>query len=211
MESSYDLRRLPSADGVQYDPEIHCAMVMEVCSDYQMGDISFFCSKCGISNQTFFQWTYKYPEFNEAYGIATMKAKSEWLRQAVLNKDDPEWDRKFWEHIGKSRFGMGKSSKIFLALDPHGSPTDHYKQILAQGAEGAFSSAELKQLMEAINIGLRAHEIIELQKEIEQMKNDLVKMMEHTQHVTINSTAVEPIEEGNSYSLENQVCEQGNP
>lgn len=211
MSSKEKSLRYLGSTGIQYEPEKHCPMVMEVCSDYQLGDASFFCAKAGISGQTFFRWTYTHPEFNEAYGLANMKARAEWLRQAAANNDNPEWDSEFWKHIGRTRFGLGRSNKVFLALDPQGTPTDHYKQILAQAAEGAFSASELKQLMEAINVGLRAHEIIELQKEIEQMKNDLVKMMEHTQHVTINSTAIEQVEEGDTYSLANTICEQGNP
>jgi hypothetical protein len=48
-----------------------------------------------------------------------------------------------------------------------------------QASMGDFTAAELKQLMESINIGIRAFESFELQKEVNAMKEDLLKMSQN--------------------------------
>jgi len=82
--------------------------------------------------------------------------------------------------IGWSRFGISKNSRIKLKLKPNDSPDKHYSQLLAQAAEGDFTAAELKQLMEAINVGLNTHQTFQLQKEIDQLKFDLGTMQENS-------------------------------
>ena len=82
--------------------------------------------------------------------------------------------------MGWSRFGISKNSRIILNLDPKGNTSTHYSQLLLQASEGDFTAAEIKQLMEAVNVGLNTHQVFELQKEIDQLKSDLLTMMNNT-------------------------------
>jgi hypothetical protein len=86
----------------------------------------------------------------------------------------------YWKMIGWSRFGIGKNSRIRLTLDPNAKPNEHYSQLLKQAASGDFTAGEIKQLMEAVNIGMSAHQAFELQKEIDQLKADLAVMKENS-------------------------------
>ena len=55
-------------------------------------------------------------------------------------------------------------------------PWEQYKQIIEQCSKGDFSAAEIKQLMESINVGTRVYEAFQLQKEVDKMKEDLNTM-----------------------------------
>ena len=193
-----------AADG--YKPS-HCALVHEICSDPYSGHPEAFCQAVGISSHMFFTWTYRYPEFRDAYDIACTAAKAAWLQDYADNRGDETFDKEMWAEVGRARFGRGRGNRVELALDPTSTPMEHYQQVIAQASRGAFTSSEFKHIVEAINIGIKAYEVIQLQKDIEQMKEDLVKMKEHSQHVTIDSQAVDSFEEGGTYSLSNQICE----
>lgn len=43
-------------------------------------------------------------------------------------------------------------------------------------SNGDFTAGEIKQLMEAINVGLNAHQAFEVQKQIDELKSDLLKV-----------------------------------
>ena len=45
------------------------------------------------------------------------------------------------------------------------------QQLIRQGQEGDLSASEIKQLMESINIGVRAFETFKIQGEVDKMKN----------------------------------------
>ena len=85
----------------------------------------------------------------------------------------------YWRMIGWSRFGVGKNSRIRLDLDPKGTPNDHYAQLIHQASQGDFTAGEIKQLMEAINVGLNTHQVFKLQQEIDQLNKDLATMKEN--------------------------------
>jgi hypothetical protein len=57
---------------------------------------------------------------------------------------------------------------------------EHYAQLLKQANNGDFTAGEIKQLMEAINVGLNTHQVFTLQKEIDQLKADLITMNENS-------------------------------
>jgi hypothetical protein len=81
--------------------------------------------------------------------------------------------------IGWSRFGISKNSRIKLELVPTDNPAQHYSQLLVQAAKGDFTAGEIKQLMEAVNVGLNTHQVFELQKQIDELKSDLATMVDN--------------------------------
>jgi hypothetical protein len=100
------------------------------------------------------------------------------LRDRVLKIGEIDHAFEHWRMMGWSRFGIGKNSRIRLSLKPGDNPAKHYAQLLSQAGDGDFTAGEIKQLMEAINVGLNAHQVFELQKEIDELKSDLLKMKE---------------------------------
>jgi hypothetical protein len=111
-----------------------------------------------------------------------MAARENWeeegrsLQHRTYEKGESGHAFEYWRMIGWSRFGVGKNSRIRLDLDPNANPNTHYQQLLKQAASGDFTAGEIKQLMEAINVGLNAHQVFTLQKEIDELKSNLEKM-----------------------------------
>jgi hypothetical protein len=162
-----------------YDEAEHCEMVLQTMSGTS-GTVAQFCVKAGISDTTFWRWCNDYPIFNECYRLGHMIAETIWEKEGELNKDNPEWNFDYWKLIGKKRFQYGNSAKIRVNVEGIEDPWQQYKHIMRQAAEGEFTSAELKQVIESVNIGIRAFETFELMGKIEEMKEEIRIMGYHS-------------------------------
>jgi hypothetical protein len=165
-----------------FNEELHCPMVIRIMCNKDKGTISAFCAEALISNRTFFKWVAKSQIFEECYLLAKMFSQENWeeegrqLRNRILEKGESDHSFEYWRMVGWSRFGIGKNSRIRLDLNPEDSPNMHYSQLLKQAASGDFTAGEIKQLMEAINVGLNAHQVFALQKEIDELKSNVEKI-----------------------------------
>lgn len=156
----------------KYKEEVHCPLIIKFMSE--KGTVSSFCKEIVISDMTFYQWCYDYPIFKECYRYGYMVAHENW-EEAGRTRDE-EFDYKYWEMIGRQRFGVGRSNTVKLDVDSNGTPYEQYKQMLQQARSGDFTAAEIKQIMESINVGTRVWESFKLQSEVDQMKEDIQKM-----------------------------------
>jgi len=165
----------------KFDEEAHCPLILKIM--LQKGRYTAFCTEVHICETTFYEWVKDFPIFRECYELGKMFAREEWeiegykLREEVTPVGMVNHKFDHWKMMGWSRFGISKNSRIKLDLDPTGNPSKHYSQLLLQAANGDFTASEIKQLMEAVNIGLRTHQVFELQKEIDQLKSDLATML----------------------------------
>lgn len=178
----------------QYDEAKHCTMILRIMNDPDRSTYSAFCVEALISDAKFFRWVNKHELFRECYLLGKMMSRENWEDEGRrLRGEMPigtiSHDMEYWKMIGWSRFGIGKTSRIRLDLNPEDNPSQHYSQLLNQAANGDFTAGEIKQLMEAVNVGLNTHQVIALQKEIDQLKSDLDKMNTNTNgHNTVTNT-----------------------
>lgn len=169
-----------------YSEEEHCQLLLDVMMDETRGHISHFCVEARISERTFWNWISKHEVFDELYSFCKMHSRAAWekegqrLRDLELPIGMMSNAFEHWRLMGWSRFGISKNSRIRLNLDPEGTPAKHYEQLLKQASEGDFTAGEIKQLMEAVNVGLNTHQVFKLQDEINQLKSDLETMMANT-------------------------------
>jgi hypothetical protein len=161
-------------DGVQYMPQIHCPLIIDLFNSGK--GISEFCIQVGISRQKFVGWQMMCDLFKESVLIGKEVGSVAWLREGTDNKFTKDFSVKLWEAFGRKNFGS--LDKVSLFVSPKASPLVQYEQIMEQAATGDFTSAEIKQIMESINIGLRAFEVGELQREIDELKEGLKHMEE---------------------------------
>lgn len=165
---------------VQYEEEKHCILILKVM--IESGRYSAFCTEAGVSEDKFHKWVSKHEVFRECYSLGKMYAREAWEQEGLILREfasepgtiDHRFDH--WRLMGWSRFGISKNNRIRLELDPNEDPSKHYAQLLKQASNGDFTAAEIKQLMEAINVGLNTHQVIRLQEEIDQLKSDLALM-----------------------------------
>ncbi len=162
-----------------YDEAKHCAMIVNVMNTD--GRISAFCVQAGIGEGKFFEWTYRYEEFSACYEFGKCLARERWEKDGQEIRDSNEGFSVAFEHwklTGWARFGVGRNARIRVRLNPLSDPAGHYKEILDQAASGDFTAAEIKQLMEAVNVGINTHQVFTMQKQIDELKSDLIKMNE---------------------------------
>jgi len=170
----------------KFDEAKHCALILDVMMDKNRGRLSAFCAEVLISDMTFYNWMKKSELLLECYGLGKMLARENWeiegdviahevMLPGAVNNRLEVWKMKAW-----SNFQIGRVSKVRLNLDPDASPNQHYSQLIKQAASGEFTASEIKQLMEAINVGLNSHQVIALQEEINQLKADLATMTENS-------------------------------
>lgn len=170
------LKRRPTI----YNEAIHCPLILEIMANSEMGTHSAFCKKVLISEMQFYNWRRDYNMFALCYSIGQMYSRENWeemgreVRISAGGLNDRSFE--YWRMIGWSRFGVGKNSRIRLNLKRGSNPAEHYTELLQQASEGDFTAGEIKQLMEAINVGLNAHQVFELQKQINELKIDLEKV-----------------------------------
>jgi hypothetical protein len=157
-----------------YNESLHCPMVLEIIGNG--GSVSEFCTEALISDTTYYRWRQMYPMFDECSRIAVNYAQILWEREGETNSDNPDFNWRYWEGIGNHRFYLNKQARVRINVDDKADPHTQYQQLIKQGQEGDLTASEIKQLMESINIGIRAYESFKLQAEVDKMKEDLVKM-----------------------------------
>ncbi len=182
VEKAYKLVR---RGGPRYEEKTHCQLLMKLMASDLKGTMSAFCLEIMMSETQFYNWCKEYPVFNGCYELGKLAARENWehegrrIRSLEIQMGTQSHEFEYWRMIGWSRFGVGKNSRIRLDLQPEGTPQDHYRQLLHQASRGDFTAGEIKQLMEAVNIGLRAHEVFQLQNQIDELKSDLAQMSEN--------------------------------
>ena len=159
---------------VKYDEKKHCRMILSCFSSG--GTLPDFLIQAGISRQKFMSWITNKKNFRECYLVAKEMALSKWLQIGSSSLYDKDFKQKVWEIAGRVNFGPPE--KIQIAINPESTPYEQYQQILAQASCGELTSGEVKQLMESVNIGIRAYETCLLQAEIDELKEGLRKMEE---------------------------------
>lgn len=165
-----------------YNEDFHCRLLIETMCDKDKGTVSSFCVEAGIGETTFYRWTEAHKVFDDLYAFCKMFSREAWeqygleLRDRKLRLGTIDHAFDYWRMIGWSRFGISKNSRIRLNLDATATPDKHYAQLLKQASQGDFTAGEIKQLMEAINVGLNTHQVFNMQKEIDQLKSDLATM-----------------------------------
>ncbi len=179
-------KKMKGSSKIQYNEEIHCPMIIDVMSNPNKGSYSAFCIEACIGEANFYIWLNTHPLFKECYSLGKMFAKENWEKQGLeiseyVNMPGTSTHKfEYWRMMGWARFGIGKNSRIRLALNPTDSPDKHYSQLLQQASEGDFTAGEIKQLMESINVGLNTHQVFTMQKEIDQLKFDLIVINENS-------------------------------
>jgi hypothetical protein len=171
---------------IKFDEAKHCVKLLEIMADPRKARLSAFCTEVGVSDQTFYNWMKKSDILTECYALGKIISREHWEKEGEAVKEEvtmpgtSNYKFEHWKLIGWSRFGVGKNSRVRLDLNPNDTPDKHYSQLIAQAGNGDFTTSEIKQLMEAINVGLTTQQVIRLQEEINQLKSDLVTMNENT-------------------------------
>lgn len=171
-ESKYLYDKL-RAGWLKYDEKLHCPMILEFLPRFLR--INKFFIEAGINQSTFYEWVSKYPVFRRCYEIAKLMAVENWEYEEARNESNPKWDRKAWLARGARYFAIDRE-KIKLNVKQNSSPLEQYQQILSQANEGDFTASEIKQLMESVNVGIRAYESYKMQEEVDRLKEDLKEM-----------------------------------
>jgi hypothetical protein len=159
-----------------YDEKIHCPMIINILCNPNEGTMAAFCVAAKITDSTFYRWLAKYKIFNDCYRYGILMARVNWDEEGRNSRDEEGFNLEYWRIVGASRFGVGKTNRVRVSIDSDSNPYEQYKQLISQASLGDFTAGELKQLMESINVGTRTYETFELQKEIDEMRKDLLKM-----------------------------------
>lgn len=160
-----------------YDEEIHPKLILKMM--LEKCRLSAFCCEALVTETTVYNWVAKHELFATCYAMGKAFARENWEKEGerIRDRELPigvvDYAYEHWKMMGWSRFGISKNSRIKLELDPEASPLVHYGQLLKQAADGAFTASEIKQLMEAINVGLNVHQSFELQRQIDELKSNL--------------------------------------
>lgn len=168
-----------------YEEDTHCPMILQVMNEE--GTMTAFCKKAIISDALFYKWCRQHPIFNNCYQIGKMYSKYNWEEEGRLGKDDENFNMEYWRITGATRYGVGRTNRIRMEVDPDANPYEQYQQLIKQANGEEFTASEIKQLMESINVGRGAYETFKLQEQVDGMKEDVTRMKINHAH---NSGAI---------------------
>jgi hypothetical protein len=169
-----------------YNEEKHCKLLIKVMMDKNKGCHTYFCVEAMVGESTFYHWVRNRETFGNLFFFTKMVAKQCWYeegmelrsKQYLMGTINYEMDH--WKLMGWAKFGISRNSRIRINFGEDDSPAKHYQAILRQAADGDFTASEFKQLMEAVNVGLNVHQTFELQKQIDELKSDLLIVTENS-------------------------------
>lgn len=156
-----------------YEEEVHCPMILDVMNSE--GTAIAFMRKAQISDCSFYNWLKKHKVFRECYAYAKIISRDNWEKEGERGKDEEFFNFDLWRITGAMRYGVGKN-RVRMGVDPKASPYKQYQQLVEVANSEEFSASEIKQLMESINVGIRAFESFELQEQVNKIQEDVNQM-----------------------------------
>lgn len=164
--------QIKKGDGT-YNEEVHCPMVLNVMNDE--GTMTAFCRKAMISDALFYKWVKRYKIFRECYYMGKIFSRDNWDKEGEAGKGEEYFNFDHWRMVGAMRYGIGKN-RIRMGIDAKATPYRQYQQLVELANMEEFNASEIKQLMESINVGIRAFESFELQEQLNKVKEEVSQM-----------------------------------
>ena len=163
--------------GTKYEEAVHCPMILTVMNEE--GTMTAFCKKAGISKAAFYRWIGKYKPFRECYDMGMVFSRDNWEREGELGKNEEFFNFDHWRLTGAMRYGVGKN-RVRMGINPKSDPYKQYQELVALANTEEFNASEIKQLMESINVGIRAFETFKMQEQLDIIKDDVARMGVHS-------------------------------
>lgn len=167
-----------------YEEAVHCPMILEIMNEE--GTAVAFMRKAMISDTLFYKWIKKHKVFAACYAYGKILSRDNWEREGEEGKNEEFFNFDLWRLKGSMRYGVGKN-RVRMGIDPKANPYTQYQQLVEMANSEEFNASEIKQLMESINVGIRAFESFELQGQIEELKDEVKTMKVNNAH---NSSAI---------------------
>jgi hypothetical protein len=184
-----------------YKEETHCPMILEVMNNE--GTMVAFCKKAQISDALFYKWINKHKVFARCYAFGKILSRANWEQEGEDGKSEEFFNFDHWRLIGAQRYGIGKN-RVRFGVNPIDNPYEQYKQLVDLARQEEFSASEIKQLMESINVGIRAYESFQLQEQIDKMQEDILRGQ--TQHAN-NTIPIEEAPKDDISAVHDSVCQ----
>lgn len=135
-----------------------------------------FCSDKEISEQGFYDFLDKHPEFNEAYATGKMKNKK-WMENIArdhmsVGEEDNKLNTTLWSMLMRNRHDLTEHRKVKIpGISRAKSSKGKMKKIMEQVQAGKLTAAEALQLANLIETDAIVFEKTELIKRVEQIEN----------------------------------------
>lgn len=156
-----------------FKEDVHCPMIIEVMNNE--GTAAAFMKKATISPTLFYKWLKKSRVFRDCYAYGQILSRHNWEQEGQDGKDEEFFNFDLWRLTGAMRYGIGKN-RVRFGVDPKASPYVQYQQLVELANSEEFNASEIKQLMESINVGIRAFESFELQAQVNKIQDDVNQM-----------------------------------
>ncbi|MEI6529715.1 MAG: hypothetical protein WCN88_04985 [Candidatus Falkowbacteria bacterium] len=159
----------------KYNPSMHIPLIDEIFGSGK--SIAAFCVAAKIVRSTFFNWVNSYPEFEEAYELATLKAEVYWEEYAQTNAMLPGFNYSWWGAKMRNCFGWTEHRKLKIKdIDTAQTANDKYNLVLKAVAQGELTGHELKQVSETILTGAKINEATSIVQEVEELVQRVKQM-----------------------------------
>lgn len=194
--------KLKKKDYGRYNEEDHCVMLLEVMHSNKPF-MSEFCRRAVIDRTTAFRWAKKHAVFRRCHDYGIEVSHANWLTEAEDMKDNEEFNMEYWKLKGSILFQLHQSRRLKVRVNKADTPFQQYQSIMEGASDGEYTATEIKQLMESINVGIRAYESDVLAKRIDEIEEDAKRMGEHSGN---NISTVEQFKKIDKGAVQDSVC-----
>ena len=134
------------------------------------GGVCDFCVKVKIGRSTFYEWLHAYPEFAQAYEAA-QEIQEQWLtRDGVEGMRQGQISASVWAVLMRNKCGYTDYRKVRMDFSGCKTPDEKLQMIDNAISQGKLTTAEYKNIAEAIKTAAQIHEATELVKQVEELK-----------------------------------------
>lgn len=149
----------------KYDVNVHPKMLYDL--SVQGKTRQSFQNKAGVTQETFFSWVEKYPEFNEVYKASESLAYEWWVDLGLQNCDNDLWDNTVWRHTMNTRFRQFTNGIYLVGFTSLKNAKDRYEYIVDAVAKNKIIGREAKNFTDLIEAGQRIESNSDLLARIE--------------------------------------------
>lgn len=152
----------------KYDPKKHPEQLIAIFT--KGGDVADFCAPNDISRRAFQNWLQEYPEFEEAYQVAKMKAEL-WLNEKGRKgmTQGKDFNATVWSILMRNRCRISEHRTVPIDFASCKTSNQKVELLDREIAAGTLTTAEAKHLAEYIKACAEVNEKTEVAKQVDEL------------------------------------------
>jgi hypothetical protein len=155
-----------------YDAEKYLPLLKSMFAKGE--SLTAYLVEADICEATFYEWTNKYPDFDEAYAKANATAQKYWENVGVNGMEKPNFNWNVYNSIMTNRFGVTSQRKLRVrGIAAAASHTGRFDVVMNEVDKGSLTAHEIKQISDSLVCGVKIAEVTSMADDIKGLQQKL--------------------------------------